>query len=140
MILSAVLNIAVSLLLVRFWGVTGVQIGTLAAFLPIAYGRARFVVNGYFEKPLADFFRRHVLLSVPAAGEGVNCWALTKDLAVSVGGIVLRFLVWGAIPLMINLLIFWRDPNFKGLCGYLLHAVRIVQMKIKGNNEKKEGV
>ena len=139
MMMSAVLNIAFSLVLVQFFGVTGVQIGTLAAFLPIAYGRIRFVVNGYFGQSAFVFIKKHLLLSVVAAAEGAICWLLTKDLAISVGGIAIRFAVWFIVPLAVNLAIYWRDPYFKGLCGYLKSALSIITTKLKRIKAKGSG-
>ena len=139
MILSAALNISVSLILVRFWGVAGVQFGTLAAFLPISYGRSRFIVRGYFGKSLAKYIVRHMLRAVLAAGEGAVCWFLTKELPVSVSGILLRFVVWALVPLAVNLPIFWRDQSFKDLCGYLAKVFLIMKTKLKGNRERNGG-
>lgn len=136
MLLSAVLNIAVSLLLVRFWDVTGVQLGTLAAFSPIAYGRIRFVVKGFFGQSVGRYLLKHLGLSAVVAGEGVVCWLLTHGLPVTIGGIALRFVVWATVPLAVNLAIYWRSPYFKGLCGYFKTAGRIVQAKLSGKREK----
>ena len=128
MLLSAVLNVVVSIACVRVWGITGVQIGTLVAFFPMAYGRIRFVVGGFFKQSVFQYFRKHLLLSVAAAAEGAVCWLLTRSLAVSVGGIALRFVVWASIPMAVNLLIFWRDPQ---------NAIHIIENKLTEKKTKK---
>ena len=48
MIISAILNIVISITLAKPFGVVGVQIGSLISFVPIFYSRIRFVVGGFF--------------------------------------------------------------------------------------------
>ncbi len=131
MLLSAVLNIVVSVALVQLWGVTGVQIGTLAAFLPITYGRSRFVVRGFFGQSLRKHFTRHCLLLLPLLAEMAVVWALTGNLPVSVSGLALRALIWAVLPGLVGLLIFWRSPYFKGMCRYLKKAALIAARKVQ---------
>ena len=47
---SAVSNLLVSIPGAMFFGVPGVQFGTLVAFLLIAYGRNRLVIKGFFHQ------------------------------------------------------------------------------------------
>ena len=131
MMLSAVLNIAVSIACVRRWGITGVQIGTLIAFFPIAYGRIRFVVQGYFGKPLGRYFAKHMLLFAAVLAEGMLAHRLTRELPVTPGGLAMRAAVWAILPGLVGLLIYWRSPYFKGMCGYFRRILAILRDKIR---------
>lgn len=131
MLLSAILNIIISVALAKPLGVTGVQIGTLFAFLPIAYGRIRFVVGGFFGQSVKKYLLKHAGLFAVALVEGVAVWLLTRNMPVNVGGILLRFLVWGTVPLAINLLLYFRNPHFKDMCGYIQNVFGIVLNKVK---------
>ena len=130
MLLSAILNIVVSVLLAKPLGVTGVQIGTFAAYLPIAYGRIRFVVGGFFGQSVKKYLLKHAGLFSVVLVEGAAVHLLTRNMPVTVGGILLRFLVWGIVPLAVNLLIYFRNPHFKDMCGYFKNLFNIVMNKI----------
>ena len=130
MLLSAILNIVVSVSLAKPLGVTGVQIGTFVAYLPIAYGRIRFVVGGFFGQSVKKYLLKHAGLFAVVLVEGAAVHLLTRDMPVTVGGILLRFLVWGIVPLAVNLLIYFRNPHFKDMCGYFKNLFNIVMNKI----------
>lgn len=131
MLLSAILNIIVSVVLAKPFSVTGVQIGTFVAFLPIAYGRIRFVVGGFFGKSVRKYLLKHAGLFVVVLIEGVAVHLLTRYIQITISGILLRFLVWGMVPLAINLLIYFRNPHFKDMCGYFKKLINILLDKIK---------
>lgn len=131
MLLSAVLNIITSVALAKPLGVTGVQIGTFVAFLPIAYGRIRFVVGGFFGQSVKKYLLKHAGLFAVVLVEGAAVYLLTRNMPITVVGILLRFLVWGTVPLAINLLIYFRSPHFKDMCGYLGNLIKILLDKIK---------
>lgn len=131
MLLSAILNIIVSVALAKPLGVTGVQIGTFVAFLPIAYGRIRFVVGGFFGQSVKKYLLKHAGLFAVVLVEGAAVYLITRHMPITVGGILMRFLVWGTVPLAINLLIYFRSPHFKDMCGYLENLIKILLDKIK---------
>lgn len=131
MLVSAVLNIIVSVSLAKPLGVTGVQIGTLVAYLPIAYGRIRFVVKGFFGKSIKKYLAKHAGLFAVVILEGAALYLLTRNMPVTLVGILLRFLLWGTIPLAVDLLIYFRSPHFKDMCGYFKNLLNIVKSKAK---------
>lgn len=131
MLVSAVLNIVISVALAGPLGVTGVQIGTLFAYLPIAYGRVRFVVKNYFGRSLRQYLLKHFILFGIVLIESAAVYLLTRSLPVSVLGIGIRFLVWAIVPLAINLLVYFRNPHFKDMCAYLRNLFGILTDKMK---------
>ena len=131
MLLSAVLNILISVALAKPLGVIGVQIGTLVAFIPTAYGRIRFVIGGFFGQSVKKYLVRHTGLFVVALGEGAALHLLTRHLPITVGGILVRFLAWGSVPLAVNLLIYFRNPHFKDLCKAFENLLNILPNKLK---------
>ncbi len=134
MLVSAVLNIVISVTLAYKFGVTGVQIGTLFGYIPIAYGRVRFVVRNYFGKSVKKYLLKHTGLFIVAAAEGIAVFSLTKDIPVTIMGIVLRFVVWGIVPLAVNLLIYFKNPHFKDMCEYFKSFIEILKNKVRKNN------
>ena len=135
MILSAVLNIVISVVLAKPFGVVGVQFGSLVSFLPIAYGRIRFVVGNFFEQSVKKYLFKHIGLFTIIIIEGIMVYLLTRNMPVTLIGILLRFLVWGTVPLAINLLIYFRDPRFKDMCRYFGNIINILVKKLHGKNK-----
>ncbi len=131
MIVSALMNIAVSVVLSQFIGVTGVQIGTLIAFLPMAYGRIRFVVKHYFQQSMSSYILKHLLMLILTVAQGALIYLLVGSLPVSFAGILLRVLAWVLIPLVINTAIFHRNKYFKEMLVYLKRMLKIMTDKIK---------
>lgn len=136
MFLSAVLNIGISIPGAMIWGIPGVQLGTLIAFLSIAYGRIRFVVKNYFEQSIGKYLLKHLMLFVVVGIEGVICYFLVYRLPVSFGGILLRGLAWLIIPGVINVALLWRNHSFKEMVSYLKRIVIIMLEKVKLKKSK----
>lgn len=131
MLLSAVMNILISIPGAKHYGVVGVQLGTLIAYLPIAFGRVRFVIGNYFGQSIWKYFIKHICLAGVAAAEAGMCYLVTRNMVVSVIGMIGRVVVWAFIPLIINLFIYWRNPYFKQMLVYLNHMLKIVRSKVK---------
>ena len=136
MLLSAILNIVISVALAKPLGVTGVQIGTFFAFLPIAYGRIRFVVRGFFGQSVKRYLIKHTFLFGVVLVESALIYYLTFRLPVTVMGLFLRAVVWAVVPLALGLLIYFRDPHFKDMCSYFVKLLGIVINKIKAKKAR----
>ena len=134
MMVSAVLNVVISVTLAYKLGVLGVQIGTFFAFLPIAYGRIRFVVGHYFGKSVKRYLAKHFLLFAVVLTESLVVYQLTREISVTALGLLLRALVWAIVPAVINVLIYFRNPHFKDLCKYFIKLSNILGDKLGRKN------
>ncbi len=134
MLLSAVVNVVISVALAYKLGVVGVQIGTFFAFLPIAYGRIRFVVGYFFGKSVKRYLCKHLFLFGVVLSESLVVYQLTRGLPVTVIGLLLRALIWSLVPTMTGVLIYCRNPHFKDLCNYFTKLLKIVRNKFKSGN------
>lgn len=134
MLLSAILNVVISILLAHKIGIVGVQIGTFFAFLPIAYGRIRFVVGYFFGKSVRKYITKHLLLFGMVMFEGLIVYWLTSELSVTVVSILLRAMIWMVVPGAAGLLVYFRNPHFKELCNYFRMLFGMVEDKLKGRN------
>ena len=131
MVMSAVMNIIVSIAGAKFFGVTGVIVGTLIAYIPIALGRIRFVVKNYFGKPMSKYLIRHCILFLIAAVEAVILALFTKNIPINIAGLFLRGIIWLLIPLFISVPIFYKNKYFCQLLEYLKKITKIITSKIK---------
>lgn len=132
MILSAILNLVISIMGAKVYGIVGVQAGTLIAFLPIAYGRIRFVVKNYFHQSMFDYIIKHVALLLLVCLEGWLVYVLISDLAYNVLDLLIRLFIWSTLPAITGILIFYKNPYFIILLNYLIKMKKILISKIKG--------
>ena len=131
MMVSAVLNVTISVVLAYKLGVVGVQIGTFFAFLPIAYGRIRFVVGHYFGKSVRKYLTKHLLLFGVVLAESLAVYLITREEPVTAWGLLQRVLVWAIVPGATGLLIYFRNPHFKDLCKYFIKLFNMLEDKLR---------
>ncbi len=131
MLISAFLNIVLSIVLARRFGVTGVQIGSLLALFPIEYGRIRFVVKNFFRKSFKKYLIKHLLLLFIVVFEGMIMYLLTKNMSINFIGMSGRIAVWATVPLVVNLLVYFRNSNFKDLCAYFKALINMAVEKVR---------
>ena len=131
MVLSAVLNIIISVILATHLEITGIQIGTFFAFLPIAYGRIRFVVKNYFNQSIIKYYLKHILLFTIFVLDASIAWRITYYLPNTFSNFTIRVCVWFLIPLTINTLFFFKTEDFKGVKSYANKVKEIIISKLK---------
>lgn len=136
MVLSAILNIVISIPGAILYGVTGVVFGTLIAYIPIAMGRIRFVIKNYFSQSMIKYILRHVCLLVVVALEATAIFFITYNLPVNFMGILIRLIMWLLIPLVINTVINIKNSYFKSFLKYIWKAVKIITNKLKKGEKK----
>ena len=130
MILSAILNLLISILGAKQFGILGIQFGTLVAFFPIAYGRIRFVVKGYFKESMWKYIIKHMLLAVVVMVEGALCWIICEKIPVSLLGFLGRGIIWFIIPGIINTLLYMKNPSFKLMLKYFNEILKSIGNKL----------
>ena len=130
MILSMVLNIIISITLVKRFGIIGVQMGTLIAYLPIAYGRLRFVIGYYYGKQVKFFILTRIFHFFLFCIEGLAAYFMTRDMDISVLGFLERGIVWFIVSIVVNSVIFFKNPNYKLMLDYIKSVMTIIKMRI----------
>lgn len=139
MVASAILNIIISIVGAKYWGISGIQLGTLVAFFPIAYGRIRFVVKNYFGKSMGKYFLKHFLLFLLIAVEGSVCYFITNFMPVNILFFLLRGIIWLIVPLTVGILIFHNNKDYKEMVKYFKNIIAIVACKFKKKKKHMEG-
>ena len=119
MALSAVLNVAISVVGAHWWGIAGVQLGTLISFFPIAYGRIRFVVKNYFNHNMYKYFLKHFGLLIIVSLEAFVCGRICDLFDISIVGLLERGLVILILPTLVNCAIYARNKHFHRLVTYM---------------------
>lgn len=135
---QAAVNLTVSLLLVRYYGIAGVLVGTLISALTIPFWYTPYLVYKHvFKKPVYSYFANYAAYAALGAGA---CWAAFGLSQVLVPGVSGFFdLLWrGLICLVVfNLiygLVFYRTEEFK----YLLAAFKYITSRLPLKILKKQ--
>lgn len=61
---SAIANLVFSIILIKFWGIIGVIIGTIIGVVFILYSRIQFVFRIILHKPLRNYLIKHLIYSL----------------------------------------------------------------------------
>ena len=110
-IFAAVLNIVVSILTVKMWGLIGVAIGTLCAMLYQTVWMAWYDSRYILEIPIKHFFR-HIAVDLLSTGLAVLLTARIPLISQTYAGWVLLAaidaVIWAVVIILVNLL-FYRE-------------------------------
>lgn len=114
-IIAMLMNIALSVLTVKIWGLTGVAVGTLAAMLYQTLWMARYDYKNIIITPLGQLGKL-ILLDVLTCMTGCICTFKIPMLSISYNAWIIQalgvFLVWFVIVLAMNL-VFYRSEISK---------------------------
>lgn len=132
-ILSAVVNLVVSVVLAQVWGVCGVIVGTIASYVLTNYiFDPRLIYKYSFEscKPVSDYYIRSLTyLAILAAVCAVDMLICSR-LFVGHGwfSVAVHVLITGLSVPGVFALIFWKTPE----CQYLVRLLEQVLKKVTG--------
>ena len=131
MVLSAVLNVAGSILLVRQFGITGIQLGTLLGMIPILTGRSRLVIKHYFKGSMLRFWSIKVFHILIGTGILAAAYIATLWIPITIPGLVLKAVIGLAVTTLLTVLIFHRYQPYQDMLVYLRRIARIVINKFR---------
>lgn len=132
-VVSAVLNLLISIVAAKHIGIEGVQLGTLIAYAPIGVGRVYCVVKKFFEKSLSKYLLKHLLLFCVFSAECIVTIKVTKYISLSFCGFVILGIIWLVVPGAVGIIIFGRSVYFKRMLVYLQRILQVIYMKFKNN-------
>jgi O-antigen/teichoic acid export membrane protein len=128
MISSAAVNVVLSILFVRVWGVAGLLAATALAHILQWIGRGKVVFSNIIGR---EHMRRYWLqqgwLSILAAFEVYLTILCVKPIGDSIIGFIFKAMVCVLLPNLINIIVIWRMNDFdygRGLTKELLKKLR----------------
>ena len=123
MLLSAVLNVVLSIAGAQMYGVTGVALGTLIANTSIAIGRARIVVKDFLNIPTFAYVKKHATwFGIVLLQWGTAHW-ICKGISISWPGLLGKGCVAVLISVVFNSVTLW---NTRAFCLLRKRAVKIL--------------
>lgn len=139
-IIAAIVNLTVSIILVKLIGFTGVLLGTVISRLVTYFWFDPFVLYKYiFKEPVKRYFVRYFTYFFTIIIAIYFTRLLSKS--IWIGNLYAEFIIIGigsfVIGNLIFLVLFSRSPEFKYLLKVFLH---LKNMKIISNSKKAEGL
>ncbi|MGL5531435.1 MAG: lipopolysaccharide biosynthesis protein, partial [Culicoidibacterales bacterium] len=131
-LIEAVINLGSSLILVQYFGLAGIFMGTTISTLAIpVWTQSKLVYNQVFEKSVLDYFRTYLFYALLAISIGfVTTWICNL---LIIEYLFLLLIAKGIICVItvnvILIAVFYRTTEFQ----YLLNLVKVRFIKRKGN-------
>lgn len=112
---AAVINLILSLALVKPLGITGVLTGTLIAYVILFVGKSVGFHKLYLDQPVGEYLWQMTQYVVLAVLEAFACRCLAEKLCetFSIFGFIASIAICVILPAGINLLLYFRSRRFK---------------------------
>lgn len=108
-LLSAGVNLIVSIILIKPFGFSGIMIGTVAGHVIIGLGRMQFVFKHYLKTSSVIFLRKQIIRMILTMCECFLLYHLVAEFPISFVGIILRGVVVVSILGVINFIVFRKE-------------------------------
>lgn len=128
---QAMVNLIVSIIGVKMWGLAGVYVGTVASRLVLVIGRPLLTYQFLFNVSPMEYYGKTIIYSMATLAGGIITWVVCSKILMNLT--LLRFVVAGIavaiIPNVVFGIIFVRSQEMKDLLFR-------VQDYMKGNRQK----
>lgn len=120
-VVEAIINLIVSILLVKPLGIAGVLIGTIVSCLCTSLWVDPYMIYKYgFNKPLRSHFKDIAIYTFVTICAGGCTWLVCSFIDdVGVWSFILKLLVCIVIPNIIYLISYFKTQSFKDIIGYI---------------------
>lgn len=116
---SAGANLILSIVLGKFFGLTGILIGTVASSVLFGVGKYTVAYRYCFELPVSRGLMLYGGQILLASAEACAVYALCARLPVDIGGILLRGIACVVLPAAISTLLFFSTDAFRSMVGFV---------------------
>ena len=127
--IAAIINVIISLLLVKKYDVTGVMIGTIIGHLGFWYGRFLLVHKIYIPSGNTMYIKRQLCNIVLVLFEGYITYRICDVIHLSYIGLCLKFVVCLLVPNIINLALFLPSKDGKMIVEYFKKTISVLANK-----------
>ncbi len=133
--IAAIVNLAVSVMTVKQFGLIGVYIGTILGSLAYVIGRTQIVFREYFCRSSKPYFYQLIKYFIITCGEGAVTALLVSTLKSNgIGAFIVRALFCVAVPTGINIVLFYTTAEFKYAREILTKVIRKVRKQRDASN------
>lgn len=128
-LLGIIVNIIVSVLFVQFWGISGVILGTIAAYVLTSFLIEPSLVYKYVfnnEKPLFDYYRDYIMYMLVCIAVAAVDMFICSRLLVGHGwlSVIVHVLITGLSVPGAFIILFWKKKECRYLVDMVLRVLR----------------
>lgn len=134
-IIAAIVNLVVSIILVHFYGLPGVFIGTLASNIVSEIGRPIISYRKHYHEPLIKYFLRNTKYLIVGICTGIIVFFVTRPILaiVSIPNFIMALGIVVIIPNLIWILIFHRTMEYR----YFYNVLKKISLNIFKRSAEK---
>lgn len=131
MVLSAVSKVVIAILLIKEYGIAGLMIGTIAGLAFIIYGRIIIVFKYILNRSISKYLFRHLIYSAIIVAEILIIRQIIGfiNMPLSYTSLVLEGILVTIFMVVINIMIFHKNEEFRDLLSYVTNIIGIVKQK-----------
>ncbi|MDU4862755.1 MAG: hypothetical protein E6356_18065 [Terrisporobacter othiniensis] len=132
-LLEAVINLGTSIILVKYFGLAGIFMGTAISTVSIPlWTQSKLVYNKIFNKSVTEYFKKYVLYICLTLLTGVITSHLCNIIVVKSGfiSLVARGIICVIVVNLVYLVIFYKTEEFKYLWNIVKPMIRKLKSKI----------
>lgn len=119
-ILEAIINIIASIVLLKFFGIIGVFIGTsLSTLLTCFWVEPLILYKKKFNSNISKFFIKYLKYFMITVFNCIICYYLCINLPLNIIGLILRGVICLIIANTVIILLSYRNKEFKDICNRL---------------------
>lgn len=118
-LVGAFLNIFVSLLAGKYFGITGIMVGTVVGHMGFWIGRCKIVYSHYIRENIYKYVMRQCFRGALCFFECMVAYRLCLQLSISIIGIFVRFIIVVLVTVMINIVVFVKTNEYNLILSYV---------------------
>lgn len=129
-LLEAVINLGSSIILVRYFGLAGIFIGTTISTISIPiWTQSKLVYNKVFDKSVLEYFKKYIFYVILTLVTGIFTTTLCNSLILNSGfiSLILKGIICVVSVNIIYIFIFYKTDEFK----YILNIIKPIAFKMK---------
>ena len=114
-LIEALINLVMSLILVKYFGLAGIFMGTtISSILIPLWNRPRLVYKYIFERNFKEYIYKYIFYAVLTVGVGIFTTYLVKFIENSnLYGLIIKGSICVIVPNILYLIIFYKTAEFK---------------------------
>lgn len=139
-IIESIINLGSSIILVKYFGLAGILIGTTIStiVLPL-WVQAKLVYNKVFNRSVSEYFKKYFLYLGITIGVGIITTVLSNMISISgFFGLVIKGIICVVAPNIILILIFYRSTELRYIKNILIRYIK--RNNIFGNIKRADEV
>lgn len=118
-LVGAFLNIFVSLLAGKYWGITGIMIGTVIGHMGFWIGRCRIVYTEYIKEEVVRYIFRQSIRAIICVIECTVLYYVNVGFPKTFVYLILRVIIVSLFTMIVNVILFHNTSEFKLIIQYV---------------------